>query len=190
MIQSLQLGITSSILILLIGQFSCQTASDLSEKQTDTILITLLDLENTDSLPFPIVDNFDLLEPLFNQKNDTTYVINFWATWCAPCVHEFPYFQRLSKEMKDEAVEIVMISLDFDKQIRTKLPQFIKEHEVTIPVVSLVDPKPHIWIDKVDPQWEGSIPITIIYHNDQRRFITEEVASYEELKKIVVELRE
>lgn len=185
MIQRIRLGFISGLFVLLASLFSCQTAGDISEKEHSNVLTALLKLENTDSLPFPIVDNFDNLAPLFNQKNDTTYVINFWATWCAPCVHEFPYFQRLSKEMKDEAVEIVMISLDFDKQIRTKLPQFIREHEVTIPVVSLVDPNPHIWIDRVDPQWEGSIPITIIYRNGKRHFITEEVASYEELKKLV-----
>lgn len=184
----LQLGIAISLLLFAFS--ACQADADLAEeeKKSYAVLTNLLHLENTDTLPFPALKNFDDLAPLFHQKNDTTYVINFWATWCAPCIHEFPYFERLAKEMEGDAIEIVMVSIDFDKQIRTKLPKFIKEHDVQLPVISLDAPNPHIWLELVDPQWEGSIPITVIYRNDQRRFISGEFPSYEELRKTVEEI--
>ncbi len=185
------LGVGISVFLLFIIIYGCQTGSDpaINEKKNYTILTDLLHLENADTLPFPTLTNFDDLEPLFHQKNDTTYVINFWATWCAPCVHEFPYFERLAKEMANEPVQIVMVSIDFGKQIRTQLPKFIKKHDVQLPVISLDAPNPHIWLEKVDPEWEGSIPITIIYRNDQRRFIPEEMPSYEALKKMVEDIK-
>ena len=45
--------------------------------------------------------DFKSLEPLFKQQNDTTYVINFWATWCVPCVEELPHFEKLNKKTKN-----------------------------------------------------------------------------------------
>ena len=42
--------------------------------------------------------NFDGLQPFLNQKNDTLYVINFWATWCVPCVKELPIFEKINNE--------------------------------------------------------------------------------------------
>jgi len=177
------------VFILLLNS-GCQTSNDPVEQKPTNVLTSLLNLENTDTLPFAIVSDFKQLEPVFNQQNDTTYVINFWATWCAPCVHEFPYFEQLAEETKGQAIEIVMVSLDFDRDIYTKLPRFMKEHAVTLTVVSLVDPNPHIWIDSVDPQWEGSIPITIVYRNRNRKFIAEEFPDYQALLDVVQEVGE
>ena len=44
--------------------------------------------------------NYDGLESYLNHNNDTLYVINFWATWCVPCVKEMPYFEALNQKYK------------------------------------------------------------------------------------------
>ncbi|MEL6356336.1 MAG: thioredoxin domain-containing protein, partial [Bacteroidota bacterium] len=67
----------------------------------------------TTGLPYPIYDNFDAIEPLFNQQNDTTYIVNFWATWCKPCVEELPHFQELNEKYAGQPLRIVLVSLDF-----------------------------------------------------------------------------
>ncbi|MFT5167540.1 MAG: thiol-disulfide isomerase/thioredoxin, partial [Saprospiraceae bacterium] len=68
-----------------------------------------------------IYDNFEALVPLFEKQNDTTYVINFWATWCKPCVAELPYFEELHNRYKGKKVKVLLISLDFPNQIEKKL---------------------------------------------------------------------
>jgi thiol-disulfide isomerase/thioredoxin len=62
------------------------------------------------------VTKFDQIEKLIASGNDTTYVFNFWATWCVPCVKEFPSFQALAGKHKNEKVKVVMCSLDFKSE--------------------------------------------------------------------------
>lgn len=139
----------------------------------------------TDTLPYPIVASFDELEPIFQYQNDTTYVINFWATWCGPCVEELPYFEQLAAATKGQAVKIILVSLDFKKDVRTKLLRFVRERPLELPVIALTDTKTNEWIDRVDPDWGGAIPITIIYKGSERVFIPDQFADYEELAQAV-----
>lgn len=145
----------------------------------------IMHLSTTDTLPYPIVDNFDDLAPIFSREDGKTYVINFWATWCGPCVEELPYFERLAEETAGQDVEIVLVSLDFRRDVRTKLLRFIRERPLELPVIALTDSKTNVWIDKVDPEWGGAIPITIVYKNDQRQFFAEQFSDYEELAEAV-----
>src|ERR1044071_5943159 len=56
----------------------------------------------------PIV-KFKYLDSLFHSRNDTTYLINFWATWCNPCVHELPFFEELRENYKDKKLSIILL---------------------------------------------------------------------------------
>jgi thiol-disulfide isomerase/thioredoxin len=107
--------------------------------------------------------NFEELSPWLNKANDTTYVVNFCATWCKPCVEEMPHFLEVATEMKDEKVKFVFVSLDFPTQIESRLLPFIEKHEIREQVVLLNDPNSNEWINKVDAGWSGAIPATLIY---------------------------
>ncbi len=133
----------------------------------------------------PVYTKFSALEPLFHQKTDTTYVINFWATWCKPCVEELPYFEELHKKYKDQKVRVILVSLDFPRQIESKVVPFVKKHKLQSEVVVLAEANGNNYIDKVDPDWSGAIPITVIYNAKERKFIGEQLANYEELEGIV-----
>ena len=98
------------------------------------------------------------------REHDKLYVYNFWATWCKPCVKELPYFESL-KDKYGEQVEVVLVSLDFIKQLDSKLKPFVKEKELKSQVVLLNDTRYNTWIDKVSPEWSGSIPATLILNN-------------------------
>lgn len=128
------------------------------------------------------VYDFKALNKLLNKKNDTLYVINFWATWCAPCVKELPYFEKVTKIYDNSKVKVVLVSLDFPHLYEKKLKPFIKEKKLSSRVIALDDPDMNTWIPKVDEDWSGSIPATIIYKNDKRRFY-EQSFTYEELEK-------
>ena len=140
---------------------------------------------NEPGLSYPIYESFDSIAPLFNQEDGTVYVINFWATWCKPCVEELPYFEKLAEEMADENVQIVMVSLDFAKDVRTKLKTFVEERPMELPVVALADQQYNNWIDRVDRRWGGAIPITILYKNRLRSFHPTQYSSYSELQQAV-----
>jgi thiol-disulfide isomerase/thioredoxin len=137
------------------------------------------EIVNLDGITIPVYD-FEGLKPMFALKDDTTYVINFWATWCKPCVEELPYFQRISNEMKGNKVKFLYVSLDFRKNLETALIPFIKSKGFPDNVVMLSDPDANSWIDQVDPSWSGAIPATLIYRNDRRAFF-EMSLSYEDL---------
>lgn len=125
--------------------------------------------------------DFNGLEPLLNTQNDTTYVINFWATWCKPCVEELPHFEKLHANFKNQKVKVMLVSLDLPKQVESNLIPYIKKKRLQSSVVHLKDPDMNSWINKVDMQWSGAIPATIIYKGDKRKFY-EQSFTYEQLQ--------
>ena len=130
------------------------------------------------------VYNFKQLEPLLNQKNDTTYVINFWATWCKPCIEEMPAFNQLHNNYKDKKVRVILVSLDFGRDYQTRVKNFAERHSLKPRIVILDDPNSNAWIDKVSPDWSGALPATLIYNKNKRLFF-EQSFTYEELEKEV-----
>ncbi len=142
-----------------------------------------------DSLNVPIY-NFEELEPLLHQKGDTVYVVNFWATWCKPCVAELPYFVSLQNKYADTNLKVILVSLDFRKQIEKKLIPFIQKNKLELDVVVLSDPDANSWINKVYPDWSGAIPATLLYCQADRTFAETTFESYEELETLVLEFCE
>jgi thiol-disulfide isomerase/thioredoxin len=116
------------------------------------------------------VHDFEGLQPFLQKQNDTIYVINFWATWCKPCVEELPAFENLHVKYHDQKVKVLLVSLDFIKNYDSRLLPFIKDKKIQSQVVLLNDPRSNEWIDKVSPQWSGAIPATLVYRNNQRTF--------------------
>jgi len=123
-------------------------------------------------------------EKFLNKKDDKVYVINFWATWCAPCVKELPYFEKLNSEYKTANVEVILVSLDFPHLYDKKLKPFIKDRKLFSKVIALDDADMNTWIPKVNEKWSGSIPATVIYRNNDKRFY-EQSFTFEELEEEV-----
>jgi thiol-disulfide isomerase/thioredoxin len=134
----------------------------------------------------PIVD-FDGIEPLLNRKNDTLYVINFWATWCTPCVKELPYLEAINAEYANKKVKVILVNLDFPNHYEDRLLPFIVEKNIKSKVIMLDDPNANRWINLVSPNWSGSIPATLIYNKDERKFF-EKSFELDELKQIINEM--
>lgn len=107
------------------------------------------------------------LKPLINQSGDKIYVVNFWATWCAPCIKELPYFESLNLR---EDVEVLLVSLDFPKHKESRLLPFIKKNKLQSKVVLLDDADENYWINDINSDWSGALPATLIYTQKQRGF--------------------
>lgn len=113
---------------------------------------------------------WDGLEYFLNKKNDTTYVVNFWATWCVPCVQELPYFEQLAEKHKNEKVKVILVSLDMSKQAESRLLPFIERKKIKSRVILMRDPDQNTWLPKVNADWSGAIPATVIYNKSKRKF--------------------
>lgn len=137
----------------------------------------------------PVYSKFEQLSPAFEQDDDYTYVINFWATWCKPCVEELPYFEQLTAKYKDQKVRVLLVSMDFPKQLQQKLVPFVQKHQLQSAVVALTDLDYNTWIPAVDDVWGGAIPVTLIYKGKQRLFISEQFEDFEELEDLVAQLQ-
>jgi len=130
-----------------------------------------------------IFDNYLSLEKAVLNDKNTTYVVNFWATWCAPCIKELPYFEKLNSENKQ--VKVVLVSLDFKDQFESKLVPFLKKKSIKSEVVLLTDKDYNSWLPKVDNEWSGSIPATLIIKNGKKTFAERVFSDYEELNQFV-----
>ena len=138
-----------------------------------------------DTIPFPVYLDFDAFEPRLHPGNDTTFVFNFWATWCQPCMAELPLFERLIAETADQPVQVVLVSMDFPRDILGKLVPFVAQRRLAPYVLSLADLDYNDWIDRVSPAWDGSIPFTLVVRRDRRGHKTGEWADYEALLSLV-----
>lgn len=129
--------------------------------------------------PPPIIKAEDLVKR-YTNRSDTTYVINFWATWCGPCVKELPYFEKLNESYLNKKVKIILVSLDFVADYDAKLVRFIKRKKLKSEVMLLNETKANEFIDKIDKRWNGSIPATLIVNNAMNyKALFEQEVSYE-----------
>lgn len=126
--------------------------------------------------------DFESFAPLLKINDGKTRVINFWATWCKPCVAELPYFELINSRYPDDEVEVVLVSLDLPKHVETKLIPFLKKQKIESKVILLDDPDANAWIPKVNKNWSGSIPATIIYKGNNVNFY-ERSFTYNDLEK-------
>lgn len=155
------------LIIIVIALFSRTITKAQVKNTSKTIKITTL--------------NYEELKPFLHKNNDKTYVVNFWATWCMPCVKELPAFEKLYKKYKDKGVEVVLVSLDFSKQIETNLIPFIKKKKLQSKILHFEDSNEQFWIPDIAESWSGSIPATLIYNSNKRKFY-ERTFSYKELQ--------
>ncbi|ALJ06827.1 thioredoxin [Pseudalgibacter alginicilyticus] len=152
-----------TILLILIISLNILFYSCINKKNDSGVSQSRLD----DNNKIPIY-NFESLERLLYTQNKNIHIINFWAMWCAPCVKELPIIQEYEKNNPN--VEVILVSLDFPEDIETKLMPFLNDKGITSKVVLLDDPDANSWIDKVNPNWSGAIPYTIIFNNEKRSF--------------------
>ena len=109
-------------------------------------------------------------------------IVNFWATWCKPCITELPYFEQINAEMKSEKFSVCLVNLDFNSKYKTSAVEFVRNKNLKSEVIHLNDTDPNKWINKIDSNWTGAIPATLIYNNGKKVFFREGEITYDELK--------
>lgn len=138
-------------------------------------------------LTYGQITNFEKFDDFKNThlalQNDTTYLYNFWATWCKPCVEELPHFKRLADQYNQGPYKVVFVSLD-SKKTTAKLENFVAEHLARYHVIQLTDNKYNDWLDKVDPSWSGSIPATLLLKGSKKEFYEKQFEDFGDLHTV------
>lgn len=163
-----------TLLIVFVG---CKS----KEQHKDTAISNSVIEKQITSVAKLEVYDFSGFEKFLNHNDDKIHVINFWATWCALCVKELPYFEKLNTEYANKNVNVLLVSLDFPHLYDSKLKPFIKDKNIKSKVIALDDADMNTWIPKVDETWSGSLPATLIYKNGKRKFF-EKSFTYQELE--------
>jgi thiol-disulfide isomerase/thioredoxin len=131
----------------------------------------------------------DELQTIISAKADHIKVINFWATWCAPCVKEMPLFEKLDQEREDVKVTFVSMDLDLDPD-PSKVYKFVTRKKLQSAVVILDAGNPDSWINAIEKSWSGAIPATIVINSKtgQRKFVEKELHEGD-LEKLIAEVQ-
>jgi thiol-disulfide isomerase/thioredoxin len=129
---------------------------------SNLLLISLLVFFISCSEPKERVEviKIDGLQQLLKEDRHTIHVINFWATWCKPCVAEMPQFIALAKNHPE--VSVSLVSLDYLENLESKVMPFLEKREINLRVLLMDEIDYNLWIDMVDPSWSGAIPATLI----------------------------
>lgn len=121
--------------------------------------------KQTAALNLPKVTQIDgvMLNSLLKREGEETkpLLVNFWATWCVPCIEEFPDLVKLDNEFRGK-VEIITVSLDDLAEINTSVPKFLAEMKAEMPAYLLKTQDEGAAISSVSKEWSGALPFTIL----------------------------
>jgi thiol-disulfide isomerase/thioredoxin len=142
-----------------------------------TLMITSVDAQ-----PIKRWKMDDLLQ--YVDTNDSVLVINFWATFCGPCIAEIPYFHSITNKYKKENVKLLLVSLDFKEYYPKRIRDFADKRKYTAEIVWLDEEKPDDFCPRIDTKWTGSMPATLFVNKKTgyRKFVEAEMKP-EDLEK-------
>lgn len=128
------------------------------------------------------------LDKRIANGKDTTYVINFWATWCSPCVAELPNFEKLRLANIKKPVKVILVSLDFKSKLQKEVIPFVQRNQINAEVFLLNEPDQQQYIERIDKKWSGAIPATL-FVNQKSRQLYEKEFTEAELKNTLLNLK-
>ena len=114
-------------------------------------------------------------------------IINFWATFCIPCIEEIPYFIHKTKEFQNQNVSLLLVSLDMEDYYPVRITNFATKHNFTAPIAWLNETDADLFCPRIDESWSGAIPATLFINNatGYRKFFEEQLSE----KQLVMEIQ-
>ena len=100
-----------------------------------------------------------------NKAGDTVLIVNFWATWCKPCIEELPFFHTMAGKYRDKKVKLLLVSIDFEKDYPDGIIAFSRKEGYDSEIVFLDETDADHFCPQIDKSWSGAIPSTIITSN-------------------------
>jgi len=103
-------------------------------------------------------------------------IVNFWATFCKPCLEEIPHFQKMQEKYEKDGLQIIFVSLDLQDAYPKKVNAFIRKRKMSS--YFLDETNADYFCPKVDEKWSGVIPATLFINNEKnyRKFVEEQIS--------------
>jgi thiol-disulfide isomerase/thioredoxin len=113
-------------------------------------------------------------------------IINFWATWCAPCVAELPHFEAVYKKNKN--IDMYLVSLDFLKE-KNNVERFVQKKQLKIPIYILSETDANVFVPAIEASWEGSVPASLFINTSTgQRVFFEKPITETDIQRAVMQL--
>lgn len=125
------------------------------------------------------VVKYDQVEEMIESNSGKVKVLNFWATWCGPCIKELPHFEAANNR---DNVEVILVSLDFI-QDETKVRKFVERKNLQSQVLLLNEKDYDSYMSKVDESWSGAIPATLFITPTGKKHFYEKAFTANELEE-------
>jgi len=109
----------------------------------------------------------DELKKVYTKSNDTTYIVNFFATWCGPCMMEIPVINKFQSDHKNTNIQLIYVSVDNPNSIK-KLQKVVSKMKIQTPVYLLNESNDFSWLPTIDKRWHGSIPATMVINGNKK----------------------
>jgi len=123
------------------------------------------------------------------KESKTPLIVNFWATFCVPCIQEMPYFQEMARQYKSQDVSLLFVSLDLKEAYPSKVNAMAKKLQLTFPVVWLNETNADYFCPKIDTTWSGGMPSSLFVNNatGYHKFFEDQL-SKEKLEGVIKEM--
>ncbi|HEY4205191.1 MAG TPA: TlpA disulfide reductase family protein [Puia sp.] len=99
------------------------------------------------------------------SRADHPLIVNFWATFCAPCNKEIPYFQSAVEKYKQQGVELILVSLDLPDYYPARIAKFANDHGYRATLAWLNETDADYFCPRIDKNWTGGIPSSLFVNN-------------------------
>ena len=109
------------------------------------------------------------IHKLISERGGKALLLNFWATWCQPCVEEFPDLIRIRHTYADSILDVVAVSVDYPDELGTKVLPFLETQHASFPVYISAVKKDEELINAMGTQWTGGVPATFVFDKDGRQ---------------------
>ena len=121
------------------------------------------------------------------KNSDKPTIINFWATFCKPCIEELPYFQETAKRYNSAGVQLILVSLDLPQAYPKKISAFAAKNKIKAPIVFLDETNADLFCPRVDPNWSGAIPASLFINNKTgyKKFFEDQLSKEQVEKEII-----
>jgi thiol-disulfide isomerase/thioredoxin len=144
--------------------------------RTIVLMIALAAASSARAQVVPVWKAADLQAVIDSAEGPT--VINFWATFCKPCIAELPHFQEVANQYQKRGLRLVLVNLDLKEAYPKTIAAFVKKRNLKSPVVFLDESNADHFVPMVDSTWSGAIPASLFINpaNGYRKFIEDELS--------------